>query len=194
MYSQNDEETHIVKHFDGKPVGKFLDIGAFDGVTFSNTRRLWELGWSGVLVEPSPKSFLDLMHYYLDIPEGQTAELVNVAVAGENGLMTLQASHGAVSTLDQGHYELWKEAAKFQPIVVNTITVADLLVKFPGPFKFVNLDVEGTNFQILQQLPLDEMKCECICVEYGKDEKAVMSHMKDWVLLHKNAENMIFVR
>ena len=38
MFSQRNEETFILKHF-GK--GKnFLDIGAYDGELFSNTRQL----------------------------------------------------------------------------------------------------------------------------------------------------------
>ena len=60
MYSQGGEEKVIVEYFDGYR-GTFLDIGAFDGKTFSNTKRLSDLGWRGVLVEPAPKPFFALI-------------------------------------------------------------------------------------------------------------------------------------
>jgi hypothetical protein len=54
-YSQNDEERVINGVLDD--AGDFLDVGAFDGKLFSNTLKLYERGWGGVLVEPSPKAF-----------------------------------------------------------------------------------------------------------------------------------------
>ena len=36
MYSQRDEELHILGYF-GDKVGRFIDIGAYDGKSFSNT-------------------------------------------------------------------------------------------------------------------------------------------------------------
>jgi len=59
MYSQNNEEDVILNYF-GSFVGTFLDCGANDGVTLSNTRALAERGWCGVLVEPSPKAYARL--------------------------------------------------------------------------------------------------------------------------------------
>ena len=62
-YSQNNEEEVILNYFDGK-IGTFLDVGANDGVTLSNTRALAERGWRGVLIEPSPKAFALLKENY----------------------------------------------------------------------------------------------------------------------------------
>ncbi len=60
MYSQNNEEKFILEHFKNRK-GKFLDIGAYDGKTFSNTFALVELGWSGLEIEASPINFVNLM-------------------------------------------------------------------------------------------------------------------------------------
>ena len=56
-YSQYGEDRAIVELF-GDHVGRFLDIGAWHPTVFSNTRALFERGWSGVMVEPSPCPFL----------------------------------------------------------------------------------------------------------------------------------------
>jgi len=56
IYSQNLEQNYILEYFKDRR-GTFIDIGANDGLTLSNTRALVELGWRGVFVEPSPMAF-----------------------------------------------------------------------------------------------------------------------------------------
>jgi len=65
MFSQRDEETYILEHFKGS-TGTFLDLGAYDGVMFSNTRQLALNGWCGVCVEPSPTVLPKLLELYKD--------------------------------------------------------------------------------------------------------------------------------
>ncbi|KAB7507993.1 hypothetical protein Anas_00609, partial [Armadillidium nasatum] len=44
--------------------GTFIEAGAYDGETFSNTLNLEkELGWSGLLIEPNPLEYQLLAHY-----------------------------------------------------------------------------------------------------------------------------------
>jgi FkbM family methyltransferase len=195
MYSQHDEEQHIVDRFGEDSSGRFLDIGAFDGKTFSNVRRLWELGWSGVLVEPNPSSFKSLMQNFPD-GEGEKVDLVNVAIGADRGLMAFHASDDAVSTLSEKHHAIWKDQAKYRKIHVCVVEVAHLIAVFPGPYRFINLDVEGMNFEILQQLPLDDLACECICVEYEDKGREILLWMaeRQWKMVMKNGENYIFVR
>lgn len=42
----------LLEHYLGRDPGTFVEIGAFDGVSFSNTWGLAERGWRGLLVEP----------------------------------------------------------------------------------------------------------------------------------------------
>ena len=51
-YSQTGEQQVIFDYFGPEFKGTFLDIGANDGVTFSNTYGLSLKGWRGVCVEP----------------------------------------------------------------------------------------------------------------------------------------------
>src|SRR5262245_35540374 len=47
--------------FPGKIGGRFLDIGANDGITYSNTYCMEKsLGWTGICVEPLPDTFAKL--------------------------------------------------------------------------------------------------------------------------------------
>jgi len=63
-FSQNDEQKLIEKYF-SEP-GILFDIGASDGITFSNSRKMLLSGWNGFLVEPGKKSYNKLYNLYKD--------------------------------------------------------------------------------------------------------------------------------
>ena len=180
MASQFGEHEFILKHFAGR-TGRFLDVGAFDGVTFSNTKPLADLGWSGVCVEPSPPAFCWLMKTYADNPR---VTLVNAALAGQSGIFSFQCntsdaySADMMSTFSEEHAEKFK-GHPFREIAVPAIDWDDFL-KFcvdMGPaydnvigylahrdslFDFVNIDVEGLNYEVLSNMPI---RPEMLCVE-----------------------------
>lgn len=59
FYSQFKQDKFLhQKVFNGKREGVFVDIGAHDGVSFSNTYFFEKsLGWKGICVEPIPEVF-----------------------------------------------------------------------------------------------------------------------------------------
>ncbi|NOT00377.1 MAG: FkbM family methyltransferase [Phycisphaerales bacterium] len=52
--AQFGEDRILDQVFRGRTDGYFIEVGAYDGVTLSNTYRLESLGWHGILVEPIP--------------------------------------------------------------------------------------------------------------------------------------------
>ena len=64
-YSQYGEEKIIDNFFKGKRRGLCIDVGAADGIRFSNSRRLIEsMDWAALLIEPHPTYFRQLVHLY----------------------------------------------------------------------------------------------------------------------------------
>jgi len=165
--SQYGEATFIYEHFAGR-VGRFLDIGAFDGTTLSNTKPLADAGWSGVCVEPSPPAFCWLMKAYEGNPR---IDLANVCVSPQNGKriqrFDCNTSDGysadAVSTLIPAHAAKFKDQP-FREIFIPTVSVQDLRWAFGEKFDFINIDVEGLNTEVLWGVG-GEMKAEMVCVE-----------------------------
>jgi FkbM family methyltransferase len=103
-----DEKQIIEAHFsgcDGLGLGRFLELGAHDGVRNSLTAGLVDAGWSGVQVEPDPLAFLQLRANREGNPR---IALVNAAVARVAGLQPFwsQSDGGEESTLDAGHREM----------------------------------------------------------------------------------------
>ncbi len=180
MSSQYGEHTAILQHFSGK-VGRFLDIGAFDGCTFSNTFYLAELGWSGVCVEPSPVSFRWLMKNYEGNP---TVALVNAGIGEQTSLSKFWAntqdgySPDAMSTFEDSHRDKFPHL-KFREMWSPIITWELLLLVHPGPYDFVNIDVEGMNERVLELMPL---RPEMVCIEADPIDR--LSYMKLSLSLH----------
>ncbi|OGN64300.1 MAG: hypothetical protein A3E80_05580 [Chlamydiae bacterium RIFCSPHIGHO2_12_FULL_49_9] len=66
VYSQNGEDGMIEEIFRRLKIEKgfFADFGAADGIALSNTRYLWEKGWSGVMIDNSHELFKMLKDNY----------------------------------------------------------------------------------------------------------------------------------
>ncbi len=68
-YSQRGEELEIARIFKvlGIEKGYLVDLGAGDGYTLSNTRRLLENGWTGDLYDGDPRGAKDVIKLWIDV-------------------------------------------------------------------------------------------------------------------------------
>lgn len=127
-YSQNDEEDVIVQYFarmehehnqkrpDGSP-RRFLDVGAHDGMTFSNSRRLAELGWGGWLIEPGKAAYAKLATLYPDTKQAYTlygAPCGNDRFVTVNAALTAKIQNGDMAFIcsDVASYEMRRALVK----------------------------------------------------------------------------------
>lgn len=192
-YSQYSEDLTIVPLFD-KP-GRLLDIGAWDAVALSNSRALIEMGWSAVLIEPSPTPFMSLLKAYGNDPN---VVLIHAALGFDRHCAEFWVTDDAVSTTEKEQYEKWKDHAKFiGKFWTPMITLADLFNQFGVPgFDFVNIDVEGKSVDVLAALMATQAMPKAICCEH--DERIVEAnglvarHGYKQILL--NGTNVVFAR
>lgn len=199
MYSQLDEEKVIVDWFKSRPVGKYLDIGAWDGINMSNTRRLAELGWHGVLVEPGAKNFADLITNYSFAADRSI--LVQAAVSESRGLARLwfdtSPERGWSMSICQHIADnplLMPAVAKIH-CVVPTITPGDL-EQF-GKFDFLSVDAEGKDMEILRAMP-DSMyqSLSMVCAEVPMCVDAALAVLspKGFRIHYQTTCNVLFVK
>ncbi len=195
-YSQNDEEQHILRilqHLDLTP-RRFLDIGAYNPKLFSNTRRLFELGWNGVMIEPAPGPFLDLLIEYGNCPRIQ---LVCAAVGTTRGLVTFHNSEAGTATSNEPHYQKWRDTTKYEGAFnVAVVTMDDLISKFGREFEFVNIDAEGDSADLFLWALRLRLRPKCFCVEHDArhEELTRVALLHGYVREHLNGENVIFAR
>lgn len=196
MFSQRDEEKYILRFFKKKH-GRFLDIGAYDGKTFSTTRQLALNGWEGVMIEPSPSVFPALEKRYFHNPK---VHCIKIAVGRRDGDKEFYDSRGdAVSSFDKAHVELWKTKGnvKFKKVVVEVVTIPTLFQQLGYHFDFINIDTEGYSWYILERLPYDKLiQLKMICVEFDGRAEKVEKFLNDmgFIKIHQTAENIIAVK
>lgn len=206
-YSQRDEQAVILAIFAGRTDGLFLDIGAADGLTFSNTRALYELGWHGVMVDASPHAVVALINRYADNNRVLIVDAAVVDGAPIAPLMQFHTSPDLVSSLSSQHRELWKSHAKFVTIAKPVVPLSDVL-DFTKAFcgiarstsdvriDLINIDVEGHSLSLLRALPPGECGAAVIVVEYDD----ALEVIKAWAatrgfdVAHVTAENVILRR
>ena len=192
-YSQNNEEDIIQAVFKGKANGRFIDIGAGDGVTFSNTKMLYDMGWSGVAVEPSPTLFANLEKNL----DGQRVILINKAltVRDEDTIKFYHAPGDFVSTTNESHRKKWQSQVDFKTIEVRAVTWKEL--EQYGSYDFINIDVEGNNIEIFNAMPAAILEnAKLLCIEHDSKIEYLVSALrpKGYHLIHTTSENVIFER
>ena len=80
--------------------GVYVEAGAHDGVSQSNTLLLNNIQWSGLLIEPSPISFEKLK---LNRPN---EKLANVALVGSDEITTIRGTFGEGSLMSSADAEI----------------------------------------------------------------------------------------
>lgn len=200
-YSQNNEEEVIINHFLGKTNGVFLDLGANDGVTLSNTRALFERGWKGALVDASPKAFERLKDLYRGV---NGISVYHLALTSYDGMIMLKDSGkligendiALVSTVHDHEVDRFKSAVRYNDVEVPCFTWDTFIKACPYKlFDFVSVDIEGCELDILPYMDLSITSL--VCIEWNCKEEVKKEYdriLKDFRIIHSNQENLIYVR
>lgn len=179
MYSQKNEDTHIINYFEthhGKDFkGNILDIGANDGVTISNSRALIEKGWRGDLVEPAAIPFRKLENLYHDNEEVGLHRLaldskIDKVTFYESGSHLSSRDSGLLSTLvPEEKGRMWWSRTRYTEYEINTLDFKTFREKHAlyGSWDFISIDAEGKDWEILKQINLKDVGCKCLCVEHN---------------------------
>ena len=180
-YSQYGEDLIISEYFQGR-VGTFLDLGANDGITLSNTYLLYQKNWKGLMVEGSPFVYQRLFDLF---SQDENIQTLNICLSEKNGIVDFfhNTNHHVnpnirkdnmdlLSTIDMNSYERTKEWGHFEKIQIECFTFEKVmeLSKF-DKFDLISIDIEGMDFKILNQIELDKTSTECIVIEYNGDKE-----------------------
>jgi len=169
-YGQMGEDKHIrERYFPTMRNGTFLEMGALDGVLFSNTKFFEDtMGWSGVLIEPIPASFDKLK------ANRPRCTLFQCAVSTNEGTIDIY-EHGAVSSVrentSESFYNGWHREKDIQLIQVPARRLDSILHEAGvKTIDFWSLDVEGSELDALQTMDWS-IPVGVICIETQTDDK-----------------------
>lgn len=182
-HSQYQEQIHIKEYF-GEYTGSFLDVGAADGIRFSNVYQLLLDGWSGLSVEPETQTFRRLIHNYEQF--GNRSELALHVINSKEGFVTFY-ENGQLSTTSHEHMANWENHRKmhnyeWRPISHYAITL-DMLLKQHSSrnFDFISVDLEGENLSVVTSTDWNlAPHCKLLCIEHDQNEQPLIDYMTQY--------------
>lgn len=186
FYSQRGQDKMALDILNYKKNGFYIDIGANDGLTLSNTKTMEDLYWGGVCVEADFEMFKKLQ-------ENRKSINIHAAISNKTGKAKFlkisgkaQMLSGLVDSYEQEHINrIKKEVAAngdtMKEIEVDTITFDDLLNAVPKPPKvidFVSIDVEGSEMAILKSIDFKRYDISVLAVENNYTSDDMKEYMK----------------
>ena len=162
-YSMDQEDLIIKEYFKEKNKGFYVDVGCYHPLQRSNTMLLYQKGWRGINIDISDFS-IKLFNFLR--PDDFN---LNLAVSNKEGEidMFFQKKLSQLSTIKEKNA---KNA--FQGNILNKKILSKRLTSILDESKykdqkidFLNIDVEGADFEVLQSLNLNKYSPELICIE-----------------------------
>ena len=209
FYSQCQEDVFLNQHiFKNKRNGTYIELGALDGVLYSNTKFFEDaLNWTGILIEPHPDKFQLLAQ---NRPKNHLFNALVSCHKEELPFRYFVNYHAAVSgvetTLSQHHFDNYFESNNEwnKSLPQNTILMRPksltAIVKETGltNIDLLSLDVEGHEFEVLQSwdfsVPIDVILIETLGVQPEKDELCRQLLLKNnYKFITNYKQNEIFV-
>lgn len=145
--------------------GFFVEFGATNGVELSNSYALEQLGWKGVLAEPSKQWHAELAK---NRPDTLISHQCVWKTSGESIKFT-EATSGTLSTVSEFLEADHHKRQKLDSYEVQTISLEDLLVEAEAPefVEFLSIDTEGSEYEILKHFNWEDRSFGLIAVEHN---------------------------
>jgi len=166
FYAQAKEDQALYALFKDKEDGFYVDVGAYSGITLSNTYLFELMGWRGICVEPHAGLFPQLQE------NRPNSICLKVAVWGrdEDSIPFYATTWGSWSIV-------WEDEKKAPPkrpreyIEVQHPPAKKLdtiLEEHDAPIEFeiLSIDVEATEWHVLKGFNIDKYRPRIIVIEF----------------------------
>lgn len=147
--------------------GFFVEFGATDGISLSNTYILEKkFHWDGLLIEPA-RIWRESLTY------NRNSKIDFRCVYNKTGeqIAFNESKNAAYSTIyDFSELDIHKiKRSKGLKYMVDTVTLNDLLIEHgaPSEIDYLSIDTEGSEFQILKSVDFNHWTFKVITVEHN---------------------------
>lgn len=204
-FSQNKEDLKVLRYFNGRK-GNLLSVGENDGQTFSNAKLLIECDWSAWLLEPA--SVFNELHILHE--NNEKVKTFNYGLGEKEETVKFYESKNhvpngtdkaLVSSTSYEETKRWRNAGvEFIETEIKLMPFEKFWLDQNKPaLTFITIDCEGNDWNVLRQIDLKRVRCECLCIEWNGDkqlERKFTNYCNKYGLkeIHRNAENLIFAK
>lgn len=162
-FSQFGEDLVLQSLFFDQPSGRWIDVGAFDPIYYSNTYLLYKKGWTGINVEPNPaghRKFLRLRERDVNL---------NLAVGSEASRSCDFWCSGPWSSLTKSRAEFSGHAPERISVPVTSLQAIAETNACLSP-DLLTVDCEGHDLDVLQSADWTCFRPRCIVVEDAESD------------------------
>jgi FkbM family methyltransferase len=185
VFSYEQEALLLQSYFEHVTCGYFVEVGANDPERDSQTWRLEQRGWKGVLIEPLPELAAQLRERRRSLvyqvacsSPANSGKTMRLRMAG------LQMA-GTHSSLDPDFFVPGTRNLGEIEVQARTLDEVLLDAQAPDPIDFLSIDVEGHEIEVLAGATLSHWRPRLILIEdHAKDlrlHRALTSRGYRWV-------------
>lgn len=202
--SQAGQDQFVYENFfSHKKDGFFLDIGAHDGVSFSNTYFFEkELGWKGICFEPLP-------HLFAQLRACRNCVCINACVSDTEGTVPFlhldscdEMLSGMCCTYDQRQlktvmHDIDTLGGQCNILQLPSVNLNKVLKEHTiTHIDFLSLDTEGSELEILKSIDFSMITIDVIAVENNFNEPHVQTFLesKGFILITHLHVDDIYIR
>lgn len=154
------------RYFGDVEAGTFIDVGAHDGYTFSNTYGLAEAGWTGICYEP----LVDLYEKCLELHRRMKHKVLtlNLCVGDSNGEVKLFLGENPTIDKETVDLEPWGTVYRRDNFITSRMTTLDSSLDFctvKPEFEVISIDVEGAELQVLSGFDIMSWLPQMVIIE-----------------------------
>ena len=161
-YSQFGEDI-IVSNYFGNFVGKYVDIGCYHPIKYSNTALLHKKGWTGINIDLN-KTSIDLFNSCRNNDINIFACLSDKI---EDVEIFLDSEFSALNSVYSDNIQKFN-LKNLKKLKIQTKIFPQLIKE---NFDFLNIDCEGSDFKILKTIDLKKYSPKVIIIEVSKKNK-----------------------
>lgn len=197
-YSQMGQSKYIDNLLKGKRKGFFVEAGGYDGESGSNSLFFeLERDWNGILIEAMPDVFKTL------VGKNRRCHAINACIVGDKPRIVKFRIFGMLSgrdsQMDTAHKKRIKSESKNEKPVIVFVPCFSLKTILKAmkvdQIDYFSLDVEGGEFDVLKNLPLNDIDITTFTIEYNgaKDKATTMTnYLKEfgYKLLHDDNQDI----
>jgi FkbM family methyltransferase len=209
-YSQCGQDKFLNEQiFKDKRNGFFVEIGAHDGIGYSNTYYFEKLGWKGICIEPHPEVFNKLKL-------NRSCTCLQLCVSNVNGQVDFLKVNGHFDEIREypemlsGIYQSYdpkhllrveKEIKAFggsvEHIKVESSTLRDIFKDHNVHYvDFLSIDTEGNEYDILTSIDFSKVTIKTIAVEVNFKSTKIYDFLtsRGYVLLKRIGGDEVYCR
>lgn len=183
FYGQHGEDIYIQTLFPDNYIGNCIEVGAYDGISMSNTYHFQQKGWRTLCIEPIKDMF--------DRCKMIRQECVNCCISDDDypekkfTIFHLGNNTSAISSLEpdvrliQSHAHMITNTSQCQ-VPVRSLTSLLNELNYPQNIDFVSIDTENTELDVLKGFDLNKYNVKLFVIENNFNEPFCEDYLKQF--------------